>query len=250
MDELKRKGEHSLSVQVHSSQPGPFANKLWQWNGFPLTNAGVDHSQTHQSFQNGTKTRENAGSQGAIDFADSKVRKSLRQVFDLQLPADAYIDDEDGEEKGPIKTLFGDKDSRDPFMGHLPEKNIEFDIGTAQNHGSTHEGKNKSGKNVQRDLHCRTLADLNEPPKESDEEAELSPRKLPVQLIHYKELQEDQKSSKSNLNFPGLHDDCKSEELVFLQGPRGEIGREGSTFRDIIGKLSSFNSCLLIWNLY
>ncbi|GFQ02057.1 hypothetical protein PHJA_002349600 [Phtheirospermum japonicum] len=121
MDQFKRKESHHLRASMEqpssssslrgSQLPSQDARK-WHMAGFPLLHSGYDRTSisgleienspmsctkgynptqpSHFPFQNGASLKESEPS----DTRPLKVRKKL---FDLQLPADEYVDTEDNE---------------------------------------------------------------------------------------------------------------------------------------------------------
>ena len=190
MEELKRKEEYLLPVKIHSSEMvSGLTERLGLWNGFPLTNAGrcrkvspdVDHLSTHLFSQNSTRTGENTGPKA--------VNRSPRKVFDLDLPADAYMDeDDDHPDDADEKLIIKPKD------GVMPGTNILLD------------------KDIKKDLTRGILADLNEPIEECNVDHEIS---LKVFGIHHQKLQNHGKTPELGSNFPAIQAECTAKDLTF-----------------------------------
>ncbi|KAF8408161.1 hypothetical protein HHK36_007303 [Tetracentron sinense] len=161
MDEIKSKELHKHPLPVEKSQSSSFssqmpsedAQKTWHIPSLPLTNSvcsrlsisGADNIQSPLSFikgksiQAGPVPSQNGGSLKDCELLESKGKKLWRKMFDLQLPADEYID---GEER---KQFEEEKVSGVSEVASYPPK-INCEVA------------------AESDL-ClrRTLADLNEP---------------------------------------------------------------------------------------
>lgn len=120
MDEIKRKELHRNHMPVETSlSSSPLASHItseharkWPDSSFPLVNsvyagpssAGVEgiHSQSSAIKRSGPKNGlfpcPNGTSSKDVEVMDSRPTKVRKKMFDLQLPADVYIDSEEGEE--------------------------------------------------------------------------------------------------------------------------------------------------------
>ncbi|XP_004298397.1 PREDICTED: uncharacterized protein LOC101294655 [Fragaria vesca subsp. vesca] len=120
MDEIKRKELHRNHMPVETSlSSSPLASQItseqarkWPDSSFPLVNSvyvgqsssGAEgiHSQSSAIKGNGQKNGlypcQNGTSSKDVELLDSRPTKVRKKMFDLQLPADVYIDSEEGEE--------------------------------------------------------------------------------------------------------------------------------------------------------
>ncbi|KAM5567311.1 hypothetical protein ABKV19_015422 [Rosa sericea] len=120
MDEIKRKELHRNHMPMETSlSSSPLASQItseharkWPDSSFPLVNSvyagpsssGVEgiHSQSSAIKGNGPKNGlyqcQNGISSKDVEVLDSRPTKVRKKMFDLQLPADVYIDSEEGEE--------------------------------------------------------------------------------------------------------------------------------------------------------
>ncbi|XP_050371850.1 uncharacterized protein LOC126789835 [Argentina anserina] len=120
MDEIKRKELHRNHMPVETSlSSSPIASQItseharkWPDSGFPLVNSvyaghsssGVEgiHSQSSaikgSAPKNGLYPCQNGINLKDAEVSDSRPTKVRKKMFDLQLPADVYIDSEDSEE--------------------------------------------------------------------------------------------------------------------------------------------------------
>ncbi|MCL7049355.1 hypothetical protein MKW94_016664 [Papaver nudicaule] len=125
MNELRRKESQKYSRPTEVSQSSsPFSShtpsedvKTWQIPSFPLVNpncnkpciSGADSMQSPSTFvkESSVPVTPNAVQNGSIykegESLKSKSKQVARKMFDLQLPADEYVDsdgEQNGEEKG------------------------------------------------------------------------------------------------------------------------------------------------------
>lgn len=120
MDEFKRKELHKNRMPIESSlSSSPLASQItsedarkWHIPSFPLANSvcarpsvsGVEdiHSTLSSikgnSAQGGPFLSQNGGNSKDLEVLDSRPSKVRRKTFDLQLPADEYIDTEEGDQ--------------------------------------------------------------------------------------------------------------------------------------------------------
>lgn len=182
MEEFKRKELHtdraSMEPASSSSLQGPPVPseeaRKWHMAGFPLLNsshgkpsvAGFENfssptscikgspTQPGQlSFQNGSTTKNSEAS----DLRPLKVRKKL---FDLQLPADEYVDPEEEEDlRGYKKDESSHSHNGDPTNG--PESGMKFFLGSHA--GAKTDGQNDASASAGCLRGSVGLADLNEP---------------------------------------------------------------------------------------
>ncbi|KAF9626488.1 hypothetical protein IFM89_034422 [Coptis chinensis] len=159
MEELKRKEVHNYPLRgetsqsmYHSSQtPSDDAGKMWDISGkSPCTRpsfSGIDLAQSPSKL-NSSSSQGHIISNGSLKdcrLVDSSSPKQRRR-FDLQLPADQYIDDEEGEhgEEEKVSTL---------------DNNVNMSLGCGRNLKRQGESSNSDlcFRNKQR------LTDLNHP---------------------------------------------------------------------------------------
>ncbi|XP_057486268.1 uncharacterized protein LOC130772456 isoform X2 [Actinidia eriantha] len=115
MDEIGRKEPHDHRILMEtSSSSSPLvshmpSNDAWKWHktNFPLVNSEMITSPLSCTKGNGSKVGRIPSQSGCsskdceiLEFRPSKARKKL---FDLQLPADQYIDTEEGEQSLDVK---------------------------------------------------------------------------------------------------------------------------------------------------
>ncbi|CAA2989872.1 Hypothetical predicted protein [Olea europaea subsp. europaea] len=224
MEEIKMKElqKHWASVEPSSSSSRQVSQmplddaKKWHKMGFPLLNSGYDRTSMsgveivnspsscskgynmqagHSPLQNGCTSKDSE----VLNLRPSKVRKKL---FDLQLPADEYIDTEEGEKLQDNKksgilsyTLNGDQKS-------IPERGMEFYLGAS---GS---GKTRCQKDALGSGSCLRsssgLADLNEP-VHVDEATAPSSADLFGHTSNHGETILINQSAKTNAGFPLLN---------------------------------------------
>ncbi|KAK4399836.1 hypothetical protein Sango_1089700 [Sesamum angolense] len=151
MEEAKRKELHrhrmsmepASSSSLHGSQMPQEDARKWHMAGFPLFNSGYSRTsipgveivnspisctkgntkQTGQfPFQNGTNSKDSE----ALDSRPLKVRKKL---FDLQLPADEYIDTEEGEKLQEYKVSEVSSYAPNGHLNGGPESRVKLFLG-------------------------------------------------------------------------------------------------------------------------
>ncbi|KAL2233521.1 uncharacterized protein LOC105156510 isoform X2 [Sesamum indicum] len=183
MEEAKRKELHghrmsmepASSSSLHGSQMPQEDARKWHMAGFPLFNSGYSRTsipgveivnsplsctkgnikQTGLfPFQNGTTSKDSE----ALDSRPLKVRKKL---FDLQLPADEYIDTEEGERLQDYKVSEVSSYAPNGHLNGGPESSMKLFVGG-------HAGmKTDCPINASASSSCLRrstgLADLNEP---------------------------------------------------------------------------------------
>ncbi|KAH7516039.1 hypothetical protein FEM48_Zijuj10G0092200 [Ziziphus jujuba var. spinosa] len=180
MDDIKRKELHRNRMPVETSlSSSPLASHItsddarnWHNHNFPVANSvcgrtsvsGVEgiHSTLSSikgnSLQTGPFPSQNGGSSKDLEVLESRPTKVRRKMFDLQLPADEYIDTEEGEQ-------VGDKVS---VISHFyPNRNGKTAAESGTNIFLNDSGKNGcKGDSLTSDACLRNtngLADLNEP---------------------------------------------------------------------------------------
>ncbi|XP_044493466.1 uncharacterized protein LOC123216887 isoform X2 [Mangifera indica] len=120
MDEIKRKEQHKHRLPVEKSFSSSHLNsqimsedaRKWHIPSFPSVNSvvarpsfsGVEDIHSPLSSMKGSCTQarplpfQNGGSSKDVEFMESRPTKVRRKMIDLQLPADEYLDTEDGEQ--------------------------------------------------------------------------------------------------------------------------------------------------------
>ncbi|XWS23135.1 hypothetical protein CRYUN_Cryun29cG0095100 [Craigia yunnanensis] len=181
MDEIKKKElqknrfpiEPSLSSSPLASQITTEDAHKWHIPNFPVANSvcarpsilGVEHSHSPLSSVKGSITQagpflsQNGGNSKDVEVLECRPTKVRRRMFDLQLPADEYIDTEEAEQ-------FRD-DTASGISSYLPNGNgkIGPDSGGKLFDGDV--GKTGCLDDASRSESClrgkTSLADLNEP---------------------------------------------------------------------------------------
>ncbi|MQL87407.1 hypothetical protein Taro_019945, partial [Colocasia esculenta] len=264
MEELRRNEEKSFSILVKSSQTSPISNqmlpkdmeKLWQVDGYPSTGAtcsrapisGADYPNNHLNPLNGGSLLRKNGTSLDNQLPDSRFMKHPRKMLDLELPAEAYIDNEDAnnpEENHVIKPLFASPDPGKRGYALQTENDMKLTLSSAQNPCSRDETR-KSSSDLQNRLHTRTLADLNEPLNdESCEEMATSSGKFPAQMTFFQGHRGHQKSVESVACFRGLQEDLSQDRYhgrdgsVSMHMEREEEGEKLPFFNNEFGQSSS-----------
>ena len=180
MDEFKRKEFHKTRMPIESSlSSSPLASQItsdarkWHIPSFPLANSvcarpsvsGVEdiHSTLSSikgnSAQGGPFLSQNGGNSKDLEVLDSRPSKVRRKTFDLQLPADEYIDTEEGDQisKENVSGMSSYHSNRNHKVG--PENGVKlFPIDGRK---SGFQGEALTSDSC---LESRNgLADLNEP---------------------------------------------------------------------------------------
>ena len=180
MDEVKRKELHRNRMQVETSlSSSPLASQItsedarkWNNHGFPMANSicirpsisgreGI-HSPLSSMKGNSMQTipypSQNGCSSKDIEVLESRPTKVRRKTFDLQLPADEYIDTEEGEQLSDDKvSAISSSYPRNSKMA--PEKGVKIFLDgrkTDDCKGDTQKSERSLGS-------PNGLADLNEP---------------------------------------------------------------------------------------
>jgi hypothetical protein len=180
MDEFKRKEFHKTRMPIESSlSSSPLASQItsdarkWHIPSFPLANSvcarpsvsGVEdiHSTLSSikgnSAQGGPFLSQNGGNSKDLEVLDARPSKVRRKTFDLQLPADEYIDTEEGDQisKENVSGMSSYHSNRNHKVG--PENGVKlFPIDGRK---SGFQGEALTSDSC---LESRNgLADLNEP---------------------------------------------------------------------------------------
>ncbi|XP_034906657.1 uncharacterized protein [Populus alba] len=177
MDEIKRKEPLKNRLPVETSfSSSPLASQVtsedarkWHIPSFPLANSicarpsvlGVEDIHSPLSSMKGSSAQasplpsQNGGTSKDVEILESRPSKVRRRMFDLQLPADEYIDTEEGEK------LRDENSSYLPSRNHkiAPQNEIILFLGNC--------GKNNSQVDASRSESCLrspiNVGDLNKP---------------------------------------------------------------------------------------
>lgn len=176
MDEINRKELHRNRIHVETSlSSSPLAEDARKWHnhGFPMVNSlcarpstsGIEgtHSPLScmkgNSMQIGPYPSQNGCSSKDVEVLELRPTKVRRKMFDLQLPADEYIDTEEGEQSSDDKAsaISSSYPSRDCKIA--PESGVKYFLDDG--------GKNNCKGDAPKSNAClrspNGLADLNEP---------------------------------------------------------------------------------------
>ncbi|XP_068655385.1 uncharacterized protein [Aristolochia californica] len=183
MNELHRKEVYKFpksnphSNPFSSCAPSEDLKKTWQVPGWPMMNSSssgpsisaTDHQQSSLNFLKEMSmslppTLTQIGSSRNCEILEHKQKCLSRKSFDLQLPADEYIESDDGEGSGEEKNnevSSGAAYGINRTTGVKIENDVKLTLGT------------QDERNHLQETHC--LADLNEPVEEmGNEEIEVS----------------------------------------------------------------------------
>ncbi|KAG1368611.1 hypothetical protein COCNU_14G010790 [Cocos nucifera] len=190
MDECQKERLYRYSVPSDTSQLHSFSSqmpcegtkKIWQMSHLPVGNTSYDRAPfastddvrsslnflKESNVEAGPISIKNGDSLRDVKFLDSKLQKFPRRMFDLQLPADVYIDSEDSERSG--KKCFADLSSRVTVpprrtCGSNPENDVKLTLGTGEGLKCTKEDKVPDSW-TQNGLSAHSLGDLNKPIKD------------------------------------------------------------------------------------
>ncbi|KAK8647502.1 hypothetical protein V6N13_121238 [Hibiscus sabdariffa] len=181
MDEIKKKQlaknqvpiRSSLSSSLLASQITTEDAHKWHIPSFPVANSncagpsisGVEHSHSPLSFMKGSSIQassflsQNGNNSNDVEVLECRPTKVRRKTFDLELPADEYIDTEEAAQfkddtaSGMSRYLPSGNGKIGPESG---EKLFHGDVGkTGCRHDTSRSDTCLRGKN--------SLADLNEP---------------------------------------------------------------------------------------
>ncbi|XP_010258910.1 PREDICTED: uncharacterized protein LOC104598504 [Nelumbo nucifera] len=183
MDELRMKELHKYTLPVETTQSSLFSSQLSSEDAqktrhipsLPLVNSACskpsvcDSEKTQPPFsfrkENGIHTcpaPTQKGSSSKDKLSESSSKKFPRKMFDLQLPADEYIDSEEGEpleeEKASEISVVTNYPLRNSGAAH--DRDVKLSLGSGGNPGSQADSL-RSDSCLQSTHHG--LADLNEP---------------------------------------------------------------------------------------
>ncbi|KAJ6795407.1 Uncharacterized protein M6B38_226570 [Iris pallida] len=272
MDELKKKGPYgylqadtSLSNSYSSQIPSDGTNKIrhmphlastsTSYNKVPVTLN--DDKVPPVNFLKESCTRSGlvltgkgaAPEDGGI--MDSTSKRHSRKMFDLQLPADVYIDCEDAEKSE--KEIVAESSSVNIFplnsIQAAPKKDVKLALGTS-------ESFNYREDSLKSDLHTQNgvthgLADLNDPIKENffERAAGSVSYNFIGQRTTLEENQGHQQLTRSNTSFPGLQSSFfrgrHTEEGTYpnlLYADKKEVSQERPFFNSEAGQSTSIRT--------
>lgn len=181
MDEFRRKDLHKNRMPIEASlSSSPLASQItsedarrWHVPSFPMVNSACARpsvtgaedihspmsSMKGHSAQGGHFPSQNGGISKDLEMQDSRPTKVRRKMFDLQLPADEYIDTEEGEQfsEEKVSAMSGSISNRNHKVA--PENGVKL---FRDNGGKT--GFQGDALTSDSRLKSRNgLADLNEP---------------------------------------------------------------------------------------
>ena len=181
MDEFRRKELHKNRMPIETSlSSSPLASQItsedarrWHVPSFPMVNSACARpsvtgaedihspmsSMKGHSAQGGHFPSQNGGISKDLEMQDSRPTKVRRKMFDLQLPADEYIDTEEGEQfsEEKVSVMSGSVSNRNHKVA--PENGVKL---FRDNGGKT--GFQGDALTSDSRLKSRNgLADLNEP---------------------------------------------------------------------------------------
>ncbi|XP_010096566.2 uncharacterized protein LOC21387745 [Morus notabilis] len=181
MDEINRKELHRNRIHVETSlSSSPLASQItsedarkWHNHGFPMVNSicarpstsGVEgihsplSSMKGNSMQTGPYPSQNGCSSKDVEVLESRPTKVRRKMFDLQLPADEYIDTEEGEQSSGNKVSAISCSYANRGCKIAPESGVKFFLDDGGKTGC--KGDAMKSNACLGSLNC--LADLNEP---------------------------------------------------------------------------------------
>jgi hypothetical protein len=152
----------TLAVASHTNSPsqGPpnGVKMMWQMPVPPVSTtyrkAVGEHNDTNQSSMK--FLREGSVQSSPNGFLSSDAGPRSRQgTFDLQLPADHYIDDDDTSDNKPIDFLGLASDTK-------PRNDAEHTLVSAEGLGKFSDNSSSSGLRTTNNLGSRQVTDLNE----------------------------------------------------------------------------------------
>ncbi|MBA0865039.1 hypothetical protein Goshw_008380 [Gossypium schwendimanii] len=178
MDEIKKKQLQKNQIPIGPSlSSSPLASQIttenahkWHIPSFPEANSicarplisGVEHSHSPLSFMKGSSIQagfflsQNGGNSKDVEVLECRPTKMRRKMFDLQLPADEYIDPEEAVQ-------FKD-DLESGMSRYLPSGNGNTRPENAEKLSRGDVGKTGCSGDASRCLKGKnSLADLNEP---------------------------------------------------------------------------------------
>ncbi|TQD87219.1 hypothetical protein C1H46_027254 [Malus baccata] len=181
MDEIKRKELHRNHIPMETSLlSSPLASQItsedarkWHDSSFPLVNSvnagpsitGVEGTHSLSSAVKGNNQKiglfpyQNGISSKVVEVMESRPTKVRKKMFDLQLPADVYVDSDEGEQ-------FTDEKASGTSTCQ-PNKNCKTTLGGGAKLFFCEGAKTDCKGHVSRSDTCSRstngLADLNEP---------------------------------------------------------------------------------------
>ncbi|KAJ6814944.1 uncharacterized protein M6B38_136570 [Iris pallida] len=272
MDELKKKGPYgylqadtSLSNSYSSQIPSDGTNKMrhvphlastsTSYNKVPVTMNGDKVPPLNFLKESCTQSGLVLTGKGAAPedggIMDSTSNRHPRRTFDLQLPAEVYIDCEDAEK--PEKEIVADSSSVNMFplnsIRAAPKKDVKLALGTSESF-YYRENSLKSDLCTQNGV-AHGLADLNEPVKENlfERAAGSVSYNLLGQRTTREENQGHQLLTRSNTSFPGVQSSFfrgrHTEEGTYpnlLHADKKEISQEWPFFNNEAGQTTSIRT--------
>ena len=181
MDEIKRKEllKNQLPVETSFSS-SPLASQItsedarkWHIPSFPLASSicarpstsGIEDIHSRLSSLKGSSAQasplpsQNGGASKDVEILESRPSKVRRKMFDLQLPADEYLDTEEGEQLRDenVSGISSYVSNRNPKIASQNERNLLLGNG----------GKNNCQGDASRSESCLrspvNVGDLNKP---------------------------------------------------------------------------------------
>ncbi|POO03449.1 hypothetical protein TorRG33x02_006540 [Trema orientale] len=218
MDEIKRKELHRNGIPIETSlSSSPLASQItsedarkWHNHSFPMVNSmcarpsilGVEGIHSPLSYMKGNCTQtgplpsQSGCSSKDIEVLESRPTKVRRKMFDLQLPADEYIDTEEGEQLSDDKVSAISSSYPNRNCQIAPESGVKFFLDD--------NGKNDCKSNALKSDTClrstNGLADLNEP----IELEEIKETHSTSYYFYNGKIQDSGRSTKPNSNLLGL----------------------------------------------
>ncbi|KAL9364974.1 hypothetical protein Peur_042847 [Populus x canadensis] len=181
MDEIKRKELPKNQLPVETSfSSSPLASQItsedarkWHIPSFPLASSicarpstsGIEDIHSPLSSLKGSSAQasplpsQNGGASKDVEILESRPSKVRRKMFDLQLPADEYLDTEEGEQLRDenVSGISSYVSNRNPKIASQNERNLFLGNG----------GKNNCQGDASRSESCLrspvNLGDLNKP---------------------------------------------------------------------------------------
>ncbi|KAM0951415.1 hypothetical protein DsansV1_C03g0025301 [Dioscorea sansibarensis] len=198
MDELKRKESYRYSVQLDtscSSQANSFSSQIQLEDKrmlhtvhLPVGNSGYSRApatamdnlrfplnfpkENQNSVQSGHGSVENGYSRRDDVRLESNSNRSARKMFDLQLPAEVYVDHEESErseKESAMKSSVKAVDFLNKSHSKEPENQVLLTLGTSA-HSSHREDNHRLDSHLRNGFTARSFTDLNEPIKGSSSE--------------------------------------------------------------------------------
>ncbi|XP_066323122.1 uncharacterized protein [Miscanthus floridulus] len=152
----------TLAVASHTNSPSQVppndAKMMWQMPVPPLSRtyrkAVGEHNDTNQSSMKFLREGSVQSSPNGFLSSDAGAR-SRQGTFDLQLPADHYIDDDDTADNKPIDFLGLASETK-------PRNDAELTLVSAEGLGKFSDNSSSSGLRTTNNLGSRQVTDLNE----------------------------------------------------------------------------------------